>query len=313
MPISDEFNVDFSIYDRDVVSEGLNRMLSQHYDKCVLRQFMAVILDEVQELYDACIDMQKQRIVYNAQSINLDALGRIVGADRRPWILDEDFEWFKFNDYSRRRDYEGIFKFDDPDTRFDDAHFWSYGGGTFTYDPVKVQDGKNGFDRAPFWVTGAVRGKYIDVDDEQYRVDVINKAIKNHTLVGSLQEVQSYIKRVTGLDVSFEKVGPNQVRLYVPSNISQTSLLRITRGFTDGRVDDGWYVPYPATLNIVEIVYLPAGGWFIFDREEHGFDQKPMAVLGTGKVSTTVFIFDKAGHGFDKGKMILTQQGAYDG
>jgi hypothetical protein len=267
MALPDIYTVDFSPYRRDLVAEGLERMLAQHYAKCVLRQFVAVFLNECQDLYDALLDLQEKRTVYEAEEENLDALGRIVGAERKPWVLDEAFSWFGF-----------------------DA-------------------AKRAFDRAPFWVRGAEAGKFLRVDDEQYRVDVINKAVKNHTLVGSLPEVAAYIKRVTGLDVSFEKTGPNTVRLYVPADISATSLRRITRSYTDNRVDEGYAIPYPATLSFSETVYLPKD-WFIFDREERGFDRAPLAVLGTGKRSTTVFIYDREGHGYDQGKTLLLQQGA---
>lgn len=48
----------------------------------MLRQLVAVFVGEVQELYDAVLDMQRGRTLYAAEAANLDALGRIVGEER---------------------------------------------------------------------------------------------------------------------------------------------------------------------------------------------------------------------------------------
>lgn len=89
MPIPASFKVDFSAHRKDLVAQALSRLLSQHYDKCVLRQFVAAIMAEVQELYDALIDLQEQRTLYVAREENLNGLGRIVGEPRTPYQYDE--------------------------------------------------------------------------------------------------------------------------------------------------------------------------------------------------------------------------------
>ena len=40
MPLPQPYAIDFDVYRKDLVAQALNRMLSQHYDKCVLRQFV---------------------------------------------------------------------------------------------------------------------------------------------------------------------------------------------------------------------------------------------------------------------------------
>ncbi len=91
--IAAKYKVDFSGLRVDLVEQALGRMLSQHYSACVLRRFVAALVSEAQEFYEACIDLQERRTVYVAAGENLNALGRIVGADRAPWSFDDSY-WF---------------------------------------------------------------------------------------------------------------------------------------------------------------------------------------------------------------------------
>lgn len=88
--------VDFSGYERDLFGEGLGRLLSVFLNKCTVREFAATFLRQVQELYDAAIDVEKARTVVTASGVNLDALGRIVGQPRTTMEYSED-TWFKFD------------------------------------------------------------------------------------------------------------------------------------------------------------------------------------------------------------------------
>lgn len=97
------YQVDFTGYRRDLVADGLALLLEQHVDKCVLRQFLAALLEEVQDLHDALIDLQEQRTLYLAVGENLDALGRIVGEDRIPYQYD-DSRWMFADRVAQRPD-----------------------------------------------------------------------------------------------------------------------------------------------------------------------------------------------------------------
>lgn len=95
--ISSALRVDFSEYEnRDLITEGLEKMLSVWFDKCTLRQLMAAFLRQVQELYDVAIQVEKARTLYFAAGVNLDALGRIVGRSRTAIAYSED-SWFKWD------------------------------------------------------------------------------------------------------------------------------------------------------------------------------------------------------------------------
>lgn len=235
MPLPQPYAIDFDVYRKDLVEQALNRMLSQHYDKCVLRQFVAAFINEAQEAYDAILDMQQQRVVYFAQATNLDALGRIVGEDRAPWSYDES-SWMFFDGQGQ------------------------------------------GFDQIAMWCINAPMGTFIPVMDDQYRTNIIGKAVKNHTLVASVPEITSLTDLLLGLPISFEKTGPNQVRIVVPDYITATQLYLITRSFTDERVDKGYFLPYPATLDFDSVVMYTPDKFFCFDRTDRQYDVAKFAV-----------------------------------
>lgn len=233
--LPERYKVDFTSKHFDLVGKGLQRLLSQHLDKCVLRQFFAVFLQEAQDLYDACIDMQEQRTPYAAKGDILDALGRIVGADRLLWQYD-DKSWFFY-------DRQG-----------------------------------QGFDQVPVWCLKGPFNTYVAADDQTYALSILTKAKKNHTLTASAPEVIAAVKELFDFDISFEKMGPNRVRITVPSTISTTQLYLLTSGFSDLKVDDGRYVPFPATLDFSGVLMYVPGDFFIYDRDGRGFDQAPLAV-----------------------------------
>jgi len=118
--LGDEYNVDFGKYRRDMCADAWARCLSQFqtpwrpgfawnrhelcWDKApwgkrrsILRQFLDVFTSQCRKLYDALIELQRARTLAEAEGENLDALGRIVGAERgRP--LPDVGEWFHTDD-----------------------------------------------------------------------------------------------------------------------------------------------------------------------------------------------------------------------
>lgn len=82
MSVPSRLEVSFGQYAKSLIDEALAKLPSQFLTACVLRQFVAAFVGEVQELYDAVLDMQRGRTLYAAEAANLDALGRIVGEER---------------------------------------------------------------------------------------------------------------------------------------------------------------------------------------------------------------------------------------
>ncbi len=236
MPINAQYRVDFSKYRvNSRIERALGRMLSQHYDKCVLRQFVATLIKPFDELYEAIIDMQEQRTVYEAVEDNLSALGRIVGEDRSQWQYSEEFWMF-----------------------FDRAG--------------------QGYDQSPMWVKGAPMGTYQTIDDNEYRINVVLKAIKNHTLTASIPEVTELIEMAYGIGSSFLKTGPNIVKPYIDSSVSTNTMYRLFQPWNDSTADRKFWAPFPATLSFDEnIVFVPKN-FMIFDVKGRGWDTAPFAV-----------------------------------
>lgn len=236
MPIPEFYKVDFTPYRKDLITQALNRMLEQHYDKCVLRQFVAAIMQEVQALYDAVIDMQEGRTLYEAEEYNLDALGRIVGESRAPYQYDESHWMFADREAQRPDD-------------------------------------------APVWCVNAPFAAFLPVDDKQYRLNILARIMKNHTLVASIPEMERLTYLVTDSLVSYEKTGPMQVTVVVPSTISATAYNILIQARTDQRTDDAFMLPYPATLWFDGIIIYVPDKFFCADRaNEQRCDRAPCAV-----------------------------------
>ncbi len=236
MPIPEHYKIDFSPYRKDLVEQALGRMLSQHFDKCVLRQFVAAVMREVQELYAAIIDMQEQRTLYQAAAENLSALGRIVGEPRAPYQYDESRYMFADRPHQR------------PDSSF-------------------------------VWCLGAPFSAFIPVEDEQYRMNILARIVKNHTLTGSIPELDRLTSLVTGTTVSYDKTGPMQVTVTVPADISGTNYTMLLLTRTDRRTDDAFMLPYPATLWFDKVVVHVPDNFFCAGRtNEQRCDRAPCAV-----------------------------------
>ena len=79
----------------DLVKKAKDLMLSQYNEEesPVLNLLLQVYISEVQELSDAIADLMEYRSIAKAQGTNLDAIGRIVGRNRRIYNYDVDF-WF---------------------------------------------------------------------------------------------------------------------------------------------------------------------------------------------------------------------------
>ena len=138
------------------------------------------------------------------------------------------------------------------------------------------------WDSTPWWCRDAPLVEYIPEKDPVYRTNILARVIANHTLVASVPELEGLIRLVAGNLVSFEKTGPMQVGLIVPSTISTTNLLRLTTEINTRRVDDEYAVPYPATLNISGyIVFIPTN-FFAFDKSNaQRWDSGRWACKGT--------------------------------
>jgi len=235
-----EYIVDFDKYERDMRADAWARMLDQFqtswrsgftwddetrpFDKApwgkmfgVLRQFLDVYALQCQELFDALVELQRKRTVYEAEGVNLDALGRIVGWRRGDPLIPDITPWFG------------------PDIS------------------VMAPD----LDNAPVWVTGAEGdGQSWAASDPVYAYYIIAKAIRNHSQYCSVPEVVSFIKRLTGYDVRIDKTGPCEVVITV-LNVEAASLgLRemLMNVVSDDTVDTRYIANIPAGCKVKAVL-----------------------------------------------------------
>ncbi len=111
-------------------------------------------------------------------------------------------------------------------------------------------------DIAPAWVAGVSVSGSLLADDTVYRQLIEAKIFRNFTEYGSIPENQTVAQLAFGADVSFIPIGPMEVDVIIPSNVSKT----VVKILTDSLSSQGNYIsvmPYPPTLNICSIVLAP--------------------------------------------------------
>lgn len=86
-------NIDYSSVKFNLKELAESRLLSQFYDSKILKLLLNVYTSEIQELSDAIYQLLVGRTLNNAQGEQLDAIGRIVGLDRKGFNYAASF-WF---------------------------------------------------------------------------------------------------------------------------------------------------------------------------------------------------------------------------
>lgn len=138
--------------------------------------------------------------------------------------------------------------------------------------------GGQGSDQIDAWCLGAEMATYAPAGDNSYRMMVFAKVVANHARFGSIPELQDLILLVTGENVSFERAAPMGVRMLVSAGISLTNLNFLLSFATTMQVDDGPFLPYPATLSIDDVTIFLPSTFFCADRSAQGCDFAPVAV-----------------------------------
>ena len=134
----------------------------------------------------------------------------------------------------------------------------------------RVDEWDRTIDKSPAWVDGAPLIVFQDRTDQEYRYFIIAKAIRNHTIFGSIPEVKEMIRMLTGLNVSFIKTAPDTVAL-VAIGANRQQVYVLTNSESNDRYDDFWVPPYPAGLNFSEVV--TNADWFTVDHTENTVDK----------------------------------------
>lgn len=210
--------IDTRTLKRNLPAQAQGRLMHQFQNSEVLTCLVREVAAEVQELYDAIVDVVKVYSLAEAQGKQLDILGRIVGQNRTVANI-ADKQWF----------------------------------GTDTEDATTL----GGQDRAPVFVDGAPQFGNLIVDDDSYRQLIMAKIFKNHTRAASTAEITLFAKFLTGFDVSFSRDGPMQIELIVPVGMPLRLINRLLSFIDDVGVERKYLVPVPATAAFSKLTYRP--------------------------------------------------------
>lgn len=124
-----------------------------------------------------------------------------------------------------------------------------------------------GADQAPAWVTGASLTGNTPASDVEFRQMILARVACNFSRFSSAPEMAYLVEFATGRTASWRRVGPMECEIIVSGAISRTHLEVLTRCATTTGCDDIFAFPYPATLNLSAVTFLPRKP-FIADRED---------------------------------------------
>ena len=86
--------LDFSQYeDKSLYEQAKKRVLYQYSQKPIFLKIIKAYMEEIQELYDAIIDLQKRSFIFYGEGQDLDLIGEILGQKRAYFNYDTSF-WF---------------------------------------------------------------------------------------------------------------------------------------------------------------------------------------------------------------------------
>ena len=122
-----------------------------------------------------------------------------------------------------------------------------------------------GFDQAPFWVWNAPVTGNQPATDPEYRRMILARIACNFCRFASGPEMAYLADFALGRKAGWRRVGPMECGILVEGTVSRTHLDILTRSGTTTAADDVFAIPYPATLNLSAVTFLPKSP-FIFDR-----------------------------------------------
>lgn len=111
-----------------------------------------------------------------------------------------------------------------------------------------------GADYAPAWVPNAPLGDSFIADDATYRGLIEGKVFRNHVRYGSVPELKEVLSLAFGEQISFIRVGPMLVRVVVSATASDNLIGYIMQRGNTAVADDVFFLPFPATMQISQVV-----------------------------------------------------------
>lgn len=203
--------LDFSQYEnKSLYNQAKKRALFQYASSPIYMQIIKAYMDEIQELYNALIDLEKRSFISYGQGEDLDLIGLILGQKRSYFNYDTTF-WF-------------------------------------------APDEETSPDKGHAWCINTEQAIIENMSDDTYRRYLWGKALKNHVKFASREELQKIIFEIMEFYVSFSDADKCDVDLIVPASISKTDRNYLTYFADNNQVDQTANIPYPATMNIRNVI-----------------------------------------------------------
>lgn len=212
MSIPKRYDVSFDSLYQDLQTRALSRLLIQFYDSTILKQVLAALVQEVQELSDAIVDTMKLRTLYYAQGVQLDGIGQIVGQSRWGWhivsvpIVEED-----------------------PNSDPNAPEF-------VTEDELHTID--------------AQINQYSALSDQDYSRMLLLKIACNFTHYTSAPEISAAIYQATDTMLKLRRVGPAALNVMVSPQTDPDLIHLMAERMDTAQADQVYFFPYPATCAI---------------------------------------------------------------
>ena len=138
-------------------------------------------------------------------------------------------------------------------------------------------DNRGRLDTSPWFSDGAALFGSLPALDSEFRRLIISKIFKNHVHPASLPELIRFIQLFNELDISFMRVGPMELRMIVPTDITLGQLTTLMINESDIFIEQRTILPLPVTARITNIVAAPDGA-FGFDSDGRHFDTSTFSV-----------------------------------
>ena len=239
MPIPDTFKIDFEqAYGRDLVAEALSRSLDMWNGKPVYEALLTAFVSEVQEFYDASVQLMKARSLYDSTGVWLDGIADIVGAIRLSIDAGQAYPFL----YGAVKNSSGVMQ---PTTNVyvDDS-------GTPISPSPATDDSLYYPENTVWWVKNAPVGGLVSPSEGEFKNQVMARILHNLNKSSSVPFVVGVIKTIFDVYVKIETTGPMQIKIWLPDSATNSVAYFLKYLYGDSTCDIKTFIPYPSTIEV---------------------------------------------------------------
>jgi hypothetical protein len=121
------------------------------------------------------------------------------------------------------------------------------------FTPDKYQHGP---DQAPVWVKNAPLSGNLIADNEDYRSLIAAKIARNHTRYASAPEIQDFVRRAFGIEISFRVVDTMTIQVIVPDDTGYNLKELMIKKIPGDTTENVYFLPVAAGVKIADVITL---------------------------------------------------------